>query len=222
MQKLAFVYVYILTHMHTYSDLLYYHFYFFSWEDGLLFQAPAVNFLRHWLNLPSICPHCWDHWDGGLEAKHPGPHSQSKTMAPFPSLLISSRSYAKTNKAAAWSHSWALQPLRCTAGAGKPSPVCRVQWLWGHTWGEVANPTVPWAGVLPSGLVLRYPKDIRPHIVPAWCCCRDPGWGWHHCPPAWGHMRCGGAVAQPACPVLLGHQGLRKCRNMSLRKSGVF
>lgn len=208
--------------MHTYSDLLYYHFYFFSWEDSLLFQAPTVNFLRHWLNLPSICPHRWDHWDGGLEAKHPGPHSQSKTMAPFPSLLISSRSYAKTNKAVAWSHSWALQLPRRAAGAGKPSPVCRVQWLRGRTWGEVANPTLPWAGVLPGGLALRYPKDISPRIFPAWCCCWDPGWGWHHCPPAWGHTRCGGAVAQPACPVLLGRWGLQKCRNISLTKSGVF
>lgn len=142
--------------VYIYSDLHYYHFYFFSREDSLLSQPPTVNFLRHWLNLPSICPLRWDHWDGGLEAKHPKPHSQSKTMSLFPSLLISSRNYVKPNKVVTWSHSWALQPPHCAmpwhavppCQAAKPLATCRTWWQLQCMWGLAVKPMLQRVGLL--------------------------------------------------------------------------
>lgn len=112
--------------------------------------------------------------------------------------------------------------MPCRAvGAGEPLPTCRTQWLWWRTWGLAAKPMLPWVGALPSGLAARDPRDISPCIVLARCRSWRPGWERHPCSPAWWHTWCGGAVAQPACPALLGHRGLQKCRNTSLKKADV-
>lgn len=210
--------VFIYTHVYTFWFALL-SFAFFSQEDSLLSQAPTLNFLRHWLNLLSICPHRWDHWDGGLEAKHPKPHSQSKTMSPFPSLLISSRSYAKPNKVVTWSHSWALQPPRC-AMPWHAVPPCQGWQAFGNLWDMMAIAVPVGSGsethAPVGGLAVRDPRSISACLVPSQCCSWGPGWQQHPCSP----VVCAGAVAPPVCPALLAHWGHQKCRNTSLRKSG--
>lgn len=176
--------------MYIYSDLHCYHFSFFSQEDSLLSQAPTVNFLRHWLNLPSICPHRWDHWDGSLQAKHPKPHSQSKTMSPFPSLLISSRSYVKPNKVLTWSHSWALQPPHC-AMPWHAVPPCQGWQALGNLWDMMAIAVHVGSGrethAPEGGLAVRDPRDTSPCLVPTQCCSCGPGWQQCPCSPVWWH-----------------------------------
>lgn len=211
----------VYTHMYTYSDLHHYHFSFFPQEDSLLFQAPTVNFLRRRLNLPSICPHHWDHWDGGLEAKHPKPHSQSKTMSPFPSLLISSRSYVKPNKVVTWSHSWALQP-----------PCCAMPWhavLPCHGWQALGNlwdmmviamhvkSVLQWVGLL-----WETPGISVPALSPL---SAAPGVQAGSSIPAHLHDGTHGVwrTSGTACvPCTAGPLRSQKCRNTSLRKSSTL
>lgn len=166
---------------------------FLSQEASFLLQAPTVNFLRHWLNLPLICPHSWDHWDGGLEAKHPKPHSQSKTMSPFASLLISSRSYVKPNKVVTWSHSWALQPPGC-AMPWHAVPPCQGWQALGNLWDTMAMALHVWSGseihAPVGGLAVTDPRDISPCLVLTQCCSWGPGWQQHAYPPAWWHTWC--------------------------------
>lgn len=138
-------------------------------------------------------------------------------MSPFPSLLISSRSYVKPNKVVTWSHSWALQPPCCATLCHAVPPCQGCCQALANLWDTMAIAVHVGSGsetrAPEDGLAVRDPRDISPCLVPTQCCSWGPGWQQCPCSPVWWHTCC--------VPALLGHPGLQKCRNTFLRKSGT-
>lgn len=114
-------------------------------------------------------------------------------MSPFPSLLISSRSYVKPNKVVTWSHSWALHPPHC-AMPWHAVPPCQGWQVLGNLWDTMAIAVHVGSGsethAPVGGLAVRHPRDISACLVPTQCCSWGPGWQQHPCSPVWWHTRC--------------------------------
>lgn len=114
-------------------------------------------------------------------------------MSPFPSLLISSRSYVKPNKVVTWSHSWALQPPHC-AMLWHAVPPCQGWQALGNLWDMMAMAVHVCSGrethAPAGGLVVRDPRDISACLDPTQSRTWGPGWQQHLCSPVWWHTQC--------------------------------